>query len=86
MVSSLTYYYTFFIPSFDVREILWTKYLGVLFFLGLPLQSFAQVDSTATSPSKQWEISGVVDLFYGYDFNQAKSGSLFFATTIDTTK
>lgn len=70
MVSSLTHFYSFFIPSFEVREILWTKYLRVLFFLGLPLQSFAQVDSTATTPSKQWEISGVVDLFYGYDFNQ----------------
>lgn len=70
MVSSLTYFYSFFIPSFELREILWTKYLRVLFFLGLPLQSFAQVDSTATTPSKQWEISGVVDLFYGYDFNQ----------------
>lgn len=70
MDSSLTYFYTFSIPSFEVREILWTRYLGILIFLGLPLQSFAQEDSTATSPSKQWEISGVVDLFYGYDFNQ----------------
>ncbi len=69
----MTYFralFGFFLSFFPCRNSLRPRHLFLLFFLGITLQSHAQVDSAATTPSKEWEVSGVIDLFYGYDFNQ----------------
>ncbi|MEY2704291.1 MAG: hypothetical protein RL407_353 [Bacteroidota bacterium] len=69
----MTYFWAlfgFFLSFFACRNSLRPRHLFLLFFLGTPLQSLAQVDSAANTPSKEWKVSGVIDLFYGYDFNQ----------------
>ena len=69
----MTYFralFGFFLSFFACRNSLRPRHLFLLFFLGITLQSHAQVDSAATTPSKEWKVSGIIDLFYGYDFNQ----------------